>query len=71
MFYAERIEDCKIAERGVFLSMEEFLPYRRAGWSGTEATDKAANAMIAAEDAEADTAALYGCACAGCERPAL
>ena len=56
MFYAEKIEDCKIAERGVFLSMDEFLPYRRAGWSGTEATDKAADAMIAAEDAEADTA---------------
>ena len=56
MFYAERIEDCKIAERGVFLSLAEFLPYRRAGWSGTEATDKAADAMLAAENAESDTA---------------
>ena len=55
MFYAERIEDCRIAERGVFFSLIEFLPYRRAGWEGAAATNKAADAMIAAEDADADT----------------
>jgi len=46
MFYAERIENCKIVERGVFLSIEEFLPYREKGWSGSPDTDFLADKMI-------------------------
>lgn len=46
MFYAERIENCEIVERGVFLSIEEFLPYREKGWSGTPDTDAMADQFI-------------------------
>lgn len=46
MFYAERIENCEIVERGVFLSMDEFLPYREKGWSGTPDTDAMADQLI-------------------------
>ena len=60
MFYAERIEDPAtsgqdgwIAERGVFMSLDEFVPYRRQGWSGTQETDAAADSLIAAQDAKA------------------
>ena len=45
MFYAERIGGEK-AERGIFLSIEEFLPYRKRGWSGTPETDKLADDEI-------------------------
>ena len=54
MFYAERLgnkdegEDY-IAERGVFLSIEEFIPYRRKGWSGTSKIDAEADRLIIAE----------------------
>ena len=58
MFYAERLGDMDageeyIEERGVFMSLDEFVPYRRKGWSGTPATDAAADALIA----DIDTAA--------------
>jgi hypothetical protein len=54
MIYAERLGNMDageeyIAERGIFLTVEEFVPYRRLGWSGTHATDKAADAIIARE----------------------
>lgn len=53
MFYAERLGgegEPYITERGVFTSLEEFIPYRRQGWSGTQETDEAADALIAAVD---------------------
>jgi len=46
LFYAEKIEDCKIVERGIFTSIEEFVPYRKLGWSGTQETDKATDELI-------------------------
>lgn len=46
MFYAERIENCVIVEQGVFLSIEEFLPYREKGWSGSPDTDDVADKLI-------------------------
>lgn len=50
-FYAERLGDTDkgepyIAERGVFNSLEEFLPYREAGWEGTKQVNEAADAEI-------------------------
>jgi len=49
MFYAELVEDCVIVEKGVFMSLAEFLPYRQKGWSGTEETNKAADKLIQGE----------------------
>lgn len=51
MFYAERLGDHTkgepyIAERGIFLSIEEFLPFREKGWRGTEDTNEMADRMI-------------------------
>jgi len=51
MFYAERVSDGLIAEKGVFLSLAEFLPYRRKGWEGTDETNAAADAVCAQDDA--------------------
>ena len=51
MFYAERMGEegePYIAERGIFLSIAEFAPYRKAGWSGTRETNAAADAYLAA-----------------------
>lgn len=50
MFYAERLGgrgEPYIAERGVFLSIEEFAPYRKAGWSSTREIDALADAYLA------------------------
>lgn len=46
MFYAELIKDCKIVERGVFLSIAEFVPYREKGWSAAPDNDILADKMI-------------------------
>lgn len=54
MFYAERIEGTKIVEKGVFLSIAEFVPYRRAGWTGTKETNRAADAAMMNEGDKAD-----------------
>lgn len=53
LIYAERYGDQVagedyIAEKGIFLSYEEFVPYRQAGWSGTPKTNTATDALIAA-----------------------
>lgn len=53
MYYAERLGnegESYIAERGVFLSVEEFVPYRKKGWSGTIKLDKAADEIIKFEN---------------------
>jgi hypothetical protein len=52
MFYAERLGDKSkgepyIAERGVFYSLEEFLPYRKLGWEGTKETNELADSALA------------------------
>lgn len=48
MIYAERYDDTTgyIAEKGVFLSMEDFLPYRQEGWSSTTEIDARADELI-------------------------
>ena len=55
MFYAERIDDYRIVEKGVFLSIGEFVPYRIKGWSGTKETNRAADAAIMALGDEQDS----------------
>ena len=54
MIYAERMGDQAagedyIAERGVFLSLAEFLPYRAAGWEAVERFNKLADAALRQE----------------------
>lgn len=49
--YAERYGDkdkgeSYITDRGVFLSMEEFLPYRAAGWRSTREIDAEADRIL-------------------------
>ena len=65
MFYAERIGDGKtepyIAERGVFLTISEFVPYRRKGWSGTAQTDALADQAIKDADDLAASSCWYCC----------
>jgi hypothetical protein len=54
MFYAERIGgpgEPYIAERGVFMSLAEFAPYRAKGWEGTKETNAAVDAFIAKQTA--------------------
>ena len=48
MFYAERVaeEQCRIAERGIFISLDEFAPYRLKGWSGTKEMDRAMDELL-------------------------
>jgi hypothetical protein len=46
MIYAERILDDNSLEKGVFLSLEEFLPYREQGWSSTSDINEIADAML-------------------------
>lgn len=53
LFYAERLGDHAkgepyIAERGVFMSIAEFAPYRAKGWEGTKETNEAADAFLCA-----------------------
>lgn len=50
MFYGERIEDCQIVERGIFLSLEEFADYRRKGWSASKEINALAEDIIAEQD---------------------
>ena len=52
MFYAEKIEGCEITERGVFLSIAEFAPYRKAGWSGTTETDRMTDLYLEGDENE-------------------
>ncbi len=53
MHYAERLGDGEnepyIAERGIFYSVEEFVPFRKKGWSGTDEFNAEADAAIAKE----------------------
>lgn len=56
LIYAERFGDREageeyIAERGVFMSIEEFARYRRMGWEGTLENNALADAIIKQENA--------------------
>ena len=51
MFYAEKLGDPDkgepyIADRGVFMSIAEFAPYREKGWSGSPDNDFLADKFI-------------------------
>ena len=46
MIYAERAEGFDTPEKGVFLSIAEFAPYRARGWSGTAEVNHAADAYL-------------------------
>lgn len=48
IIYAERIDDDAgyIAERGVFLTLGEFLPYRAKGWISTQEVNDAADLRL-------------------------
>ena len=60
MIYADKYNDDGITrEDGIFWNMEEFLPYRAAGWSSVPETDAIADAILAErEEEEMDNAAL-------------
>lgn len=45
MFYAERIANGE-KERGVFLSIAEFAPYRAIGWESTGEINSATDAYL-------------------------
>jgi len=53
MYYGELITEAGIQQRGIFLSLEEFVPYRAAGWTSLR-LDEAADARLAqiAENSE-------------------
>ena len=47
MFYAEKINGpFDQPEKGVFLSIEEFAPYRALGWSGSGEVNALADAYL-------------------------
>lgn len=49
MIYAERYGnegEPYIAERGVFLSLDEYIPYREKGWEAAVEVDKKADEII-------------------------
>jgi hypothetical protein len=47
MIYAEKHEEDGGYIKGIFLSMEEFLDYRRNGWSATPEINEMADKAIA------------------------
>lgn len=46
MIYAELVDDYRIVDKGVFLSMAEFLDYRAKGWSSAPDIDAEADARL-------------------------
>lgn len=52
MFYAELVDysghhNFEIMDKGIFFSIEEFIPYRICGWSGVTEIDRLADEAIA------------------------
>ena len=47
LIHAEKIKDGKI-DHAVFMSLEEFIPYREEGWQATEEINKEADEIILA-----------------------
>ena len=67
LYYAERLGgpgEPYIAERGIFLSIEEFAPYRAKGWEGTKETNAAADAFL-----QEQAIREIGCTSLGCNYP--
>lgn len=56
--YAELVTDI-IADRGWFLSLSEYLPYRAAGWGSTPDVDTLADARLAELAAASDLQIAY------------
>ena len=46
MIYAEHELNDGSLEKGIFLSLTEFLPYRECGWSSTSDINEIADAML-------------------------
>ena len=58
MIYAELVTD-KIEDRGVFMSLSEFLPYRVKGWTSTPEINKAADKRLAELASKSDSVIKY------------
>lgn len=54
MIYAERIDPktFDIVDRGIFWTIEEFVDYRKEGWSASEFYNELADGMIEEEKEE-------------------
>ena len=48
-FYAERIDNNEIVEKGVFTSIAEFAPYRQYGWSATDPINAQTDAFLSCQ----------------------
>lgn len=49
MFYAERLGkegESYIAEQGIFTSLQEYMPYRKLGWSAQQEIDRMTDRLI-------------------------
>ena len=60
MFYAERlgnqdIGEPYIAEKGIFLSIEEFVPYRLKGWTASKKNNQLVDEYIKANQLQPTT----------------
>ncbi len=58
MIYAELVTD-KIEDRGVFVSLSEFLPYRVKGWTSTAEINEAADNRLAELASKSDAVIKY------------
>jgi hypothetical protein len=58
MIYAELVTD-KIEDRGVFVSLSEFLPYRVKGWTSTLEINEAADSRLAELASKSDSVIKY------------
>ncbi|MBK1722812.1 hypothetical protein [Thiocystis violacea] len=54
LIYGELVTDTNETQQGVFLSVEEFAPYRRQGWTSSQRWNEAADAFLAREQREQD-----------------
>jgi len=52
MIYAERQRDDGSTEKGVFLSLFEFIGYRHMGWSATNEINRMADEAIAKSESD-------------------
>ena len=63
MIYAElyggEIGNSHIVDRGVFLSLSEYLPYRAKGWESTKEIDEAADNRLADLASKSDSVIKY------------
>ncbi len=62
MIYAERYgtgDEPYIAERGVFFTLSEYLPYRVKGWESTKEVDAEADSRLAELASKSDAVIKY------------